>query len=166
MSWIVTVLPLAGVALGSLGTLVGQYLSTRGDTRRERREQQNAQRTERKEAILEFLSAAQRAEFTADEITSGGAPEEAEIRERIHALWLAKKLPELVCSPETAQAAHDYTLALHTLLRGDPPPEGAPAKSERRHAFLESARRELGTASAPLRRSLDPHEPPPAISDR
>jgi hypothetical protein len=59
MTWSATILPLAGVALGSAGTLVGQYLTTRVTVRREEREQAAAERAERKEAIMGFLSSAQ-----------------------------------------------------------------------------------------------------------
>jgi hypothetical protein len=152
MSLLTTLLPLAGVALGSSGTLFGQYLSTRVEADRERRRDSSAQRAERKEAIMAFLSAAQEAEQYADRISSGAAPDESEIRDRVHALWLAKKLTELVCSPPTAQAAHDYTLVLHRLLNGPPAPE--PSKRELRYAFMEAARLELGTRSGPLRRML------------
>ena len=74
-------------------------------------------------------------------------------------LFGAKKLPELVCSPAVAQAAHDYTLALHGLIRGQLSVDSAPAKRELRFAFLEAARKELGTPSGPLRREGPSQEP-------
>lgn len=160
MSWSTAILPLAGVALGSTGTLVGQYLSTRVEARREKRAYDGAQRTERKEAIMEFLSAAQQAELLSDQIDSGEHPEDSEVRDRVHALWLAKKLPELVCSPSTAQAAHDYTLALHKILRGEASPTGSATKRDLRYAFLEAARQELGTTSGSLRRSFNGNSRP------
>lgn len=148
-----TVLPLAGVALGSAGTLVGQYISTRVDARRARFERDSAERAERKEALMEFLSAAQQVELCLDRLSMGEVIEDAEKWRHLHALWLAKKVPELVCSPLLAQAAHDYTAALHALLRG----MDAPTKRELRFAFMEAARVELGVASEPLRRD------PPAV---
>lgn len=153
MSLSATVLPLAGVALGSAGTLVGQYLSTRVDARRARFERDSAERAERKEALMEFLSAAQQVELCLDRLSLGEHIEDSEKWQHLHALWLAKKVPELVCTPSVAQAAHDYTMALHALLRGT----GAPAKRELRFAFMEAARVELGVASEPLRRD------PPAV---
>ncbi|MEV0403368.1 hypothetical protein [Actinoallomurus sp. NPDC050550] len=153
VTWSATLLPLAGVALGSGGTLVGQYLTTRVDARRQRREQLAAERGERKEAILGFLSAAQSVELLLDgQDFAGRHPEDDEVMDRLHGLWLAKKSCELVCSAEVGQAAHDYTLALHRLVRGGSRAEGAEPKGDLRHAFMEAARRELGVADAPLRR--------------
>ncbi|TMR01194.1 hypothetical protein ETD83_14820 [Actinomadura soli] len=157
MSVSTTVLPLAGVVLGSTGTLIGQYLSTRVEARRARFEQASAERSERKTALMEFLSAAQEVELCLDRLSMGEQLDESETWQHLHALWHAKKVPELVCSPPVAQAAHDYTSALHAQLRGRPigegtPGEGTPPKRDLRFAFLEAARRELGTASEPLRR--------------
>ncbi|TYK43824.1 hypothetical protein [Actinomadura decatromicini] len=152
MSVSTTVLPLAGVVLGSAGTLIGQYLSTRVEARRARFEQASAERSERKAALIEFLSAAQQVELCLDRLSMGERLDDSEMWQHLHALWLAKKVPELVCSPPVAQAAHDYTSALHALLRGHTPAEGTPPKRDLRFAFLEAARRELGTANEPLRR--------------
>jgi hypothetical protein len=159
MSVSTTVLPLAGVALGSTGTLIGQYLSTRVEARRAKHERSSSERAERKEAIMEFLSAAQQVELLLDHAASGHPHSEPEMWVQLHALWLAKKLPELVCSPLVAQAAHDYTHALHSLARNPTASDSAPTKREFRFAFLEAARKELGTASGPLRRELSA-EPP------
>ncbi|MFC4056574.1 hypothetical protein ACFOY4_43395 [Actinomadura syzygii] len=152
MSVSTTVLPLAGVVLGSAGTLIGQYLATRVDSRRARFEQASAERSERKAALIEFLSAAQQVELCLDRLSMGERLDDSEMWQHLHALWLAKKVPELVCSPPVAQAAHDYTSALHALLRGQTPGEGTPPKRDLRFAFLEAARRELGTTNEPLRR--------------
>ncbi|MCO6010177.1 hypothetical protein NE236_34955 [Actinoallomurus purpureus] len=163
MAWYSTVLPLAGVALGSAGALVGQYLTTRVDVRRERHEQLAVERAERKEAILSFLSAAQSAEQLLDrrEHPASGQ-DDGEVWDQLHALWLTKKACELVCSADAAQAAHDYTIALQSLLRSGSPMEGTTSKRELRHAFMEAARGELGVDGGPLRRgprppSTDPH---------
>ncbi|RFS86805.1 hypothetical protein D0T12_00500 [Actinomadura spongiicola] len=158
MSVSTTVLPLAGVVLGSAGTLIGQYLSTRVEARRARFEQASAERSERKAALLEFLSAAQQVELCLDRLSMGEQLDDSERWQHLHALWLAKKVPELVCSSPVAQAAHDYTAALHALLRGQAVGEGTPSKRDLRFAFLEAARRELGTADEPLRRDLPVRE--------
>jgi hypothetical protein len=154
MNWSATILPLVGVALGSASTVVGQYLTTRVAVRRDERERTAAERTERKDAILGFLSAAQSVELQLDRIAGGRPRDDTEAWDHLHALWLAKKVPELVCSAALAQAAHDYTLALHGLLRGEGPVEDSPAKRELRYAFMEAARRELGVEEAALRRGL------------
>ena len=152
MTWS-SILPLAGVALGSTGTLVGQYLITRVDVRRERRERVTAERAERKETILAFLSAVQTVELLLDRSTGGRPLADDDAWDHLHDLWLAKKSCELVCSADLAQAAHDYTLTLHGLLRSESASEEPAAKRERRYAFMEAARRELGVDGAPLRRS-------------
>jgi hypothetical protein len=157
MTWSATILPLAGVALGSAGTLVGQYLTTRVTVRREEREQAAAERAERKEAIMGFLSSAQTVEALLDRCRDDLPLTGDEARDDLHALWLSKKGCELVCSGRLAQAAHDYTLTLqHLVLRGLPG-EVSAAKREHRHAFMEAARKELGVEGADLRR----HRPVP-----
>jgi hypothetical protein len=77
--------------------------------------------------------------------------------ELMHAVWLAKKIIELVCSGTLAQAAQDYTLELNRASR-ELGPKGtgrrSPSFSDRerqlRAEFLEAARREMGYAGEPL----------------
>jgi hypothetical protein len=79
--------------------------------------------------------------------------------ELMHAVWLAKKIIELVCSGTLAQAAQDYTLELNRASR-ELGPKGtgrrSPSFSDRerqlRAEFLEAARREMGYAGEPLLR--------------
>ncbi len=148
-----TVLALVGVVLGTAGTLLGQHLAARVEIRRDQQQRADAERNERKEVILSFLAAAQRAELILDRRDLGlPAPEDPE-DERLHDLWLAKKAVELVCSHETAQAAHDYTEALHRHMRSTAPQRGrSPAKRERRYAFMEAARDALEGGRPRLRR--------------
>jgi uncharacterized protein YigA (DUF484 family) len=132
--------------------LVGQYLTSRVAVRREEREQLTAERTERKEAILGFLSAAQTVELLLDRSPNGRSRTDSEVWDQLHGLWLVKKACELVCSAQLAQAAHDYTLTLHDLLRSGIPMEESTTKRELRYAFMEAARRDLGVEGAHLRR--------------
>ena len=77
----------------------------------------------------------------------------------LHAVWLAKKIIELVCSGTLAHAAQDYTLELNRASR-ELGPKGtgrrSPSFSDRerqlRAEFLEAARREMGYAGEPLLR--------------
>ncbi|GAA1896292.1 hypothetical protein GCM10009736_75890 [Actinomadura bangladeshensis] len=117
-----------------------------------RLEQASAERSERKTVLMDFLSAAQQVELCLDRLSMGEQVDDSEKWQLLHALWLSKKAPELLCSPPVAQAAHDYTSELHALLRGQVTGEGTPLKRELRFAFLEAARQELGTTSEPLRR--------------
>ncbi|MFL4907346.1 hypothetical protein ACJ6WF_30130 [Streptomyces sp. MMS24-I2-30] len=138
-----TVLALAGVLLGTSGTLIGQYLATRVEIQRDRGQRAALQRAERKTVIVDFLTAAQRVELILDRRELGLLVTEDPADEKLHDLWLAKKTVELTCSHETAQAAHDYTQALHILMRNTVPPEGESTKREYRHTFMEAARKAL-----------------------
>lgn len=148
-----TVLALVGVLLGTAGTLMGQHLAARVEIRRDQQQRADAERNERKEAILSFLAAAQRTELILDRRDRGlPAPDDPE-DEKLHDLWLAKKAFELVCSHETDQAAHDYTDALHRHMRSAPSQSArSPAKRERRYAFMEAARDALEGGRPRLRR--------------
>src|SRR5579863_597516 len=76
-----TVLPLVGVALGAAGTLLGQYLAQRGDIRRDEAQQARERRTERKDAIIGFLSAAERTEQYRGQPTAGRGGDSGELAE-------------------------------------------------------------------------------------
>jgi hypothetical protein len=150
MDVVATVLPLVGVALGTLGTLTGQYLATRGAARRHADERLAAERAERKEAIVAFLDHAQRVEQVIDARNHGRPVAEAAVDDQVHGLWQSKKVVELVCSHELSAAAHAYVRVLHNGARGAQP-EGD-RFIETRGAFMEGARRELGVEGPPLYR--------------
>lgn len=167
-----TVLPLVGVALGTAGTLLGQRFATRADARRDALQRADAQRGERKEAIISFLSAAERIETVrASAAYDHDRAADVDIADLTHALWLAKKLIEIVCSAGLAQAAHDYTRELDRCtwrLKRNGWTGISAALTEREHElrvqFMEAARRELGYAGEPLRgrtrsNAPDPGEP-------
>jgi hypothetical protein len=139
-----TILPLVGVALGTAGTLTGQYLATRGESRRHADQRAAEVRAECKEAIVGFLDAAQRVEQVVDDRTHGRPSAEAELDDRLHALWLAKKLLELVCGFDLASVAHKYTSTLHSLAWSTSIDEPSASQKKYRAEFMEAARRELG----------------------
>jgi hypothetical protein len=77
--------------------------------------------------------------------------------ELMHAVWLAKKIIELVCSGALAQAAQDYIRELNRASQDLGPystSRRSPALSAReqhlRAEFMETARRELGYAGESL----------------
>jgi hypothetical protein len=154
-----TVLPLVGVAVGACGTLLGQHMAMRVDARREDARQASDQRAERKEAIIGFLSATERVEQHRGQLAAEPGRDTGALIELMHAVWLAKKIIELVCSGTLAQAAQDYTLELNRAsqeLRPDSASRrspGLPARGRQLRAeFMEAARRELGYAGEPLLR--------------
>jgi hypothetical protein len=162
MSWASvspTVLPLAGVIVGASSTLLGQHLTIRRDARREAAQRVADQRAERKDAIIGFLSATERVEQHREQHPSEPGLDEGPIIELMHAVWLAKKIIELVCSGDMAQAAQDYTLALNQANRELGPrrtgrQSSALSSRERqcRREFVEAARREMGYGGEPLAR--------------
>jgi hypothetical protein len=162
MSWASvspTVLTLAGVIVGASSTLLGQHLALRKDARREAAQRVADERAERKDAIIGFLSATERVEQHREQHASELSLNEAPMIELMHAVWLAKKIIELICSGTLAQAAQDYTLALNQAskelgTRGTGRGSPALSDSERqfRAEFVEAARREMGYAGEPLLR--------------
>ncbi|MGA4798759.1 MULTISPECIES: hypothetical protein [Streptomyces] len=138
-----TALALAGVVLGTLGTLVGQHLATRVENRRHQWERAATERAERKAAIMDFLGSAQRIELVLDSRHLGLSDACGTDEEALHDLWLATKAVELVCADGTARAAQEYAEALHARVRGGAASPAVPAKRERRAAFMEAARGEL-----------------------
>ncbi|ORT61661.1 hypothetical protein BKD26_01100 [Streptomyces sp. CB03238] len=105
---------------------------------------------------MDFLGSAQRIELVLDSRNLGLSDACGTDEEALHDLWLAKKAVELVCSHDTAQAAQEYAEALHERMRkGTADASLSPlsaTKRERRHAFMETARGELGTGGTRLRR--------------
>jgi hypothetical protein len=144
------VLPLAGVVLGLASTLVGQYLALRGGARRDAAQRAAGQRAERKEAIVGFLGAGERIEQQRGQLAAGEGSDLEQVTEQVHAVWLAKKVIELVCSGEVARAAHDYRRELNygskEFVAGGGSGGLSGRERELRAAFLEAARRELGFA--------------------
>jgi hypothetical protein len=82
-------------------------------------------------------------------------------------VWLAKKIIELVCSAELAQAAQDYVRELDRCCREfarNPGAEAFPRQERRLRAeFMELARRELGFAGEPLQHRSFMEEARPEI---
>jgi hypothetical protein len=154
-----TVLPLAGVVIGACGTLLGQRMALQIDARREAARRAADQRGERKDAIIGFLSATERIEQYRGQHLTDGVPTDDQLIELLHAVWLAKKIIELVCSGALAQAAQHYTEELDRASHGAAstgPGQQAVAVSDRarlfRRNFMEAARREMGYAGDPLLR--------------
>lgn len=144
------VLPLVGVALGTVGTMTGQYLASRGEARRQRAQRDGERRAERKTAIVDFMAAAQRVEQYLDALRHSRAVPDGPVDDRVHELWLAKKVIELVCGFELAGAAHRYTSVLSRASRSADPRASATEQKAARGEFMEAARRDLGVTELRL----------------
>jgi hypothetical protein len=59
------------------------------------------------------LSATERVEQHRGQLTLAAGPGAGDLVELMHAVWLAKKIIELVCSATVAQAAQDHTHELN-----------------------------------------------------
>jgi len=156
--------------LGAIGTLLGQHLALRVDVRRDAAERAANRRAERKDAIIGFLSAAERTEQYRRQSQADRERNGTDFVELLHAAWLAKKIIELVCSGELAQAAQDYVRELESGCQEFDRNVGSAAFSVRerqlRAEFMELARREMGYQGEPMQhRKYGGHEQPgPATS--
>ncbi|MGY0231339.1 hypothetical protein [Longispora urticae] len=144
-----TVLPLIGVALGSAGTLVGQFLATRETKKQARANAAAALRAERKEAILAFLDIVQRVERVAERRYQNdnrfveGSPD------LTHEMWYRQKCIDIVGSRELRGPAYELADRLMKATYGKMPKgvEVWPYIGEKRDPFLKAARTELGVSN-------------------
>ncbi|MGA2830902.1 MAG: hypothetical protein ABSF03_32855, partial [Streptosporangiaceae bacterium] len=104
---VTSVFTLAGVVLGSVGTIAGQYLATRESRRAARAAASQALRSERKAAVLAFLEVCQRAENAAED-RAFGREQRADPDALKHDLWYQQKCTELVAGGHVRSAAFDY----------------------------------------------------------
>jgi hypothetical protein len=153
MDWSIdpTLASLAGVALGSMGTLVGQYLSTRASARQAATERAQALRAERKDAILRFLAVAQEAESIAERWQNHGEREQTEALAVTHRVWQAQKELKIVCSQQLREPAFLFTRSLRDVIWQDPPELQASLWAwlrEPRDIFMNAARSEMGADQA------------------
>jgi hypothetical protein len=134
-------LPLAGVAIGSSATLVGQWISSHFSLVKDQEQLRRDARQERKQAILKLLDTTQQLELALDRTRAGAAPDQQQTDKDLHAMWFAIKEVWITCSPETADGAHEYCDALYNHAK-----RGAADFSIKRGArekFLDQARQEL-----------------------
>jgi len=115
-------------------------------------EVQRAQRTERRKAIVGFMSATDRIEQNWEYLAAHNASVIKKIPELLHDMWLSKKVIELVCSGELAQIAHDYALDLNHHARELLNTGQSEHQLELRTIFLERARIEMGYKGEPMQR--------------
>ncbi len=105
------------------------------------------------------MSASERVEQHRGQLAAAPGLDAGALIELVHAVWLAKKIIELVCSGPLVQSAQDYTVELNRASQ-ELRPHGSSGRSyglsaterQLRAEAMESARRELGYAGEPLLR--------------
>ena len=139
------VVTLAGVALGILGTIATQYLTTRESRRAARSATKAALRSERKTAVLAFLEGCQRAEQAAED-RAFRHEQRADPDALKHNLWYQQKCITLVAGPHVRSAAFRYAERLTDAIFHDAPTGDGIFGfiSEERDPFIEAVREELG----------------------
>ena len=154
-SWAPAVFSLLGVALGTTGSLVGSYLSTRTTKEQAETQQAAALRLERKEIILEYLKETQDVQAFIRSIwyrrESLATDEEREASILSHQMWFFQRKVHLVASKQLREACLAFTEKLDVCLfnndAGEQIPHGAnfwdfiDAEQDR---FLDAASDELG----------------------
>lgn len=133
--------PLVGVVLGSAGALLGQRVTVRSESNREQQRVRSTTLAEHRQKIMAYLSATQRAELSLDRRRLGRPPDDSQLDEELHAIWLGVKDIYLACSPALADAAKEYAHSLHNLSRGRT--NNLAAKRQHRADFLALARLEI-----------------------
>jgi hypothetical protein len=160
-NWALAVFSLIGVALGTIGSLITSYLSTRTTKEQAEAQQAAALRLERKEIILEYLRETQDMQAFIRSIWghrgSLAADEEREASIRSHQLWFFQRKVHLVASKQLREACLAFTEKLDSSLGfTDDPEQQIPdgtnfwlyidAEQDR---FLDTARDELGFSKLP-----------------
>jgi hypothetical protein len=115
------VLSLAGVALGAVGSLGGQYLVSRASRRQLEAQQSAAHRAELKDVILKFLSIASRVEKAALPRPHGGdSAADQTLAQLVDDLWLAQAEIDLAARTEPLRGAtYRYASRLAEVARGE-----------------------------------------------
>lgn len=149
---------LLGVAVGTAGSLLGVYFSTRTAKEQAKAQREAELRLERKEIILEYLKEAEdmqkfirsiwddRGSLATDEELS------REASARSHQLWIYQKKIHIVASRRLREACLAFTEKLDACLGfteepGDPIPDGTNLWlfiNDESDKFLDTARDELG----------------------
>jgi hypothetical protein len=138
-------LPLVGVVLGTGGLLVGQYFTHRSTRQKDIADRRAALRAERKDAIVEFLLAARRAERTAALFKeSGRRPADSEAIS--DEMWHMQKCLTLVAAQQLRDASQSYAGRLNQALWHGVPEDASVWEyiDKQRHQFMQEARAELG----------------------
>ncbi|MFI7345286.1 hypothetical protein ACIBSR_03280 [Streptomyces sp. NPDC049936] len=147
MTWD-ALLPLFGVLLGAGGSFAVQFLVTRASRAQARMERLASLRAERKEAVREFLEAAQLVEHLAERRFRNEDLDWTEAASATHRMWYLQKCIDLVCSPVLREATESYAWRMDEAVYRELPAGGDiwERLKELRDPFLEAARVELGVS--------------------
>jgi hypothetical protein len=137
------VFSLAGVALGAVGSLLGQYLVSRASARQAEAQQSAAHRAELKDVILKFLGIAFRVEQAASARPRTGADDpDGVLDQLVHDLWLAQAEIDLAARTEPLRGAtYRYAARLAEAARSEVG-EGTAVGGEQA-AFMDAAYQDL-----------------------
>jgi hypothetical protein len=138
-------LSLVGVGLGTVGTLVGQYLSSRVSTRQHDAQQWAAHRAELKASIMRFVSLVQQVTPPGRPDGRAGTPAQSPSERLVNELWLAQHELDLVAvSEELRGATYRYAQRLTTVAARESHQErGDDLLREAQIEFMDAARRDL-----------------------
>lgn len=137
---------LGGVALGSVVTFVGQSLTRRQASALSIEEQKAALRNDRRDAIYQFIKAAESVDTLASTQNPEERPNLTDLKTDVETeLWYRQRCIDVVCRREVRVAAQHYTVALLDILWGGIPAGVKLREHVARHedAFLDLARTEL-----------------------
>jgi hypothetical protein len=147
---VTSVFTLAGVALGSAGTIVVQYLATRESRRAAKAAARDALRSEREKAMMAFLDSCQRAEAAA-EARAYGKDQPADPDALKQDLWYQQKCLQLIAGEHVRSASYDYANQLTTALFNAAPTGKAITDfiAKKSWPFFKAAQAELGIPDEP-----------------
>ncbi|MEV5239187.1 hypothetical protein AB0K89_08735 [Streptomyces cinnamoneus] len=156
--WTTSLPPLIGVVLGTVASLVGQFLqgraSERAEARRSERERAEARRNERLSHLVAFLCAVQEAERVAvDRYQHNEADAQWHMRARqaLDKVWVTQKTIHMVCASEVNKAARRAAFAVQDVIRKGPGDAGEQPQDEKVWQIISPSRRDyLDVAAAYL----------------
>jgi hypothetical protein len=142
--WVTAVIPLAGVALGVIGTVAVQYSSTRETSRQAKAAAAAAIRADRIKAVLAFLKVCQKVERFAQEHARVDNPD---VNATTDEMWFRHKWVELVSGPTVSLTAFQFADRLNAAVYNS---QNIPANqtvykfiNEKRQPFMDAAGEEL-----------------------
>ncbi|MCA6091826.1 hypothetical protein LE181_06555 [Streptomyces sp. SCA3-4] len=146
--WTTSLPPFIGVVLGTVASLVGQFLqgraSERAEARSSERERAEARRNERLTHLVAFLCAVQEAERVAvDRYQHNETDTQWQMRARqaLDRVWVTQKTIHMVCASEVNEAAREAAFAVQDVIRKGPGEAGEQPQDEMVWQAISPSRR-------------------------